>query len=61
MPELKMRVIRERYNPTQESEPVKITRKSRRDLNSKSKLNRRLDQALKETFSASDSMAIIIC
>jgi hypothetical protein len=56
-----MRVIRERYNPTQESEPVKITRKSRRDLNSKSKLNRRLDQALKETFSASDSMAIIIC
>jgi len=61
VPELKMRVIRERYNPTQESEPVKITRKSRRDLNSKSKLNRRLDQALKETFSASDSMAIIIC
>jgi len=61
VPELKMRVIRERYNPTQESEPVKITRKSRRDLNSKSKLDRRLDQALKETFSASDSMAIIIC
>jgi len=56
-----MRVIRERYNPTQESEPVKITRKSRRYLNSKSKLDRRLDQALKETFSASDSMAIIIC
>jgi len=61
VPELKMRVIRERYNPTQESEPVKITRKSRRYLNSKSKLDRRLDQALKETFSASDSMAIIIC
>ena len=44
-----------------ENEPVKITRKFRRDLNSKLDLDRRLDQALKETFSASDSMAIIIC
>jgi len=59
--ELKMRVIRERNNPTQEREPVTITRKSRRDLNSKLDLDRRLDQALKETFSASDSMAIFIC
>lgn len=61
MAELKMRVNRERYNSTQEREPMKITRKSRRDLNSKLDLDRRLDQALKETFPASDSMAIIIC
>lgn len=61
MPDLKIRVVRGRYNPMQEKEPVKITRKSRRDPNSKSDLDRRLDQALKETFPASDSMAIIIC
>lgn len=61
MAELKMRVTRERYNSTQEREPMKITRKSPRDLNSKLDLDRRLDQALKETFPASDSMAIIIC
>ena len=37
------------------------TRKALRDPNSKPELDRRLDQALKETFPASDLMAIMIC
>jgi hypothetical protein len=60
MAELKMRTIRDRCNPVRVSEPIDVNRKSFRDLNSKMELDRRLDQALKETFPASDSMAIII-
>ncbi len=61
MAEVKMRTMRDRHNPVRGSEPVKVTPKSLRDLNSKLELDRRLNQALKETFPASDSMAIIIC
>jgi hypothetical protein len=53
--------ICDQYNPVQESEPVEAKRASLRDQNSKSALDRRLDQALAETFPASDSIAIIIC
>jgi hypothetical protein len=56
-----MRAIRDQYSPVQESESVEVTLASLRDQNSKSELDRRLDQALAETFPASDSVAIIIC
>jgi hypothetical protein len=61
MAQLKMHAIRDQYNPVQESEPVDVTRTSLRHQNSKSELDRRLDQALGATFPASDSIAIIIC
>jgi hypothetical protein len=61
MGQLKMHAIRDQYNPVQESESVDVTRTSLRRQNSKSELDRRLDQALAATFPASDSIAIIIC
>jgi hypothetical protein len=61
MAELKTRPVRDRHSHAQESEPVEVTRASVRSLNSQWELDRRLDQALVETFPASDSIAIIIC
>jgi hypothetical protein len=61
MAELRMHTIRDQYNPVQKSEPVDLTGTSLRHQNSKSELDRRLDQALAATFPASDSIAIIIC
>ena len=59
MAKLKMRAPGDQHNPGRESDPVEVKRVSLR--NSKSELERRLNQALLETFPASDSMAIIIC
>jgi hypothetical protein len=61
MAELKLRAIHDQRHPARERPPVGTTRKGIRDPNSKLELDRRLDQALKETFPASDSMAIMIC
>jgi hypothetical protein len=59
MARLKTRGTRDQHSSVQESDPAELDRVSLR--NSNSKLERRLDQALLETFPASDSMAIIIC
>jgi len=47
--------------PPQQSESPRTTNASLRSENSKLELDRRLDQALAETFPASDSIAVIIC
>ena len=61
MTKLKMCPIGEQHNSVQRSDRVEEARSSLRDQNSKSQLDRRLDQALVETFPASDSIAIMIC
>ena len=49
----------DRHNPWRDND-VEVTRASARAQNTKSELDRRLDQALVETFPASDPIAIII-
>jgi hypothetical protein len=61
MVEWKKRRVHDQRNPLQESDPVEATRASVRNQNTKSELDRRLDQALLETFPASDSISIMIC
>jgi hypothetical protein len=61
MRELKMRRSSEPHSPAQGSNWDEVARTSRHDQNSKSELDRRLDQALVETFPASDSIAVMIC
>jgi hypothetical protein len=56
-----MRRSSEPHSPAQGSIWDEVTRTSRHDQNSKSELDRRLDQALVETFPASDSIAVMIC
>jgi hypothetical protein len=60
MAELKMPPMGERRNVVQDRGRVELTRVSLHNQNSKSELDRRLDQALVETFPASDSIAVII-
>jgi len=48
-------------NTVHKSERVEEVRTSVRGPNSAAELDRRLDQALKETFPASDPIAIFIC
>jgi hypothetical protein len=61
MVQWKKRAIHDQRNPLQESDRVEATRASVRDQNTKSELDRRLDQALLETLPASDSISIMIC
>jgi hypothetical protein len=48
------------YNAMQETEELEVTRAALRNQNSKAELDRRLDQALEETFPASDSISIFV-
>jgi hypothetical protein len=45
----------------EQSDSFRMRNASLRNDNSKSELDRRLEQALLETFPASDSIAVIIC
>jgi len=61
MLEWKRPAIDDLHNLVQQSDQAEVTRASIRNQNTESELDRRLDQALVETFPASDSIAIIIC
>ena len=60
MIEQNVRTIHEQHKPVTGNDQVVMTKPSRRDPNSKSALDRRLDLALVETFPASDSIAVMI-
>jgi hypothetical protein len=61
MAKLKMRGAHDQHSPARENDPAEVKRASLRHCNSKSESERRLNQALLETFPASDSIAIVIC
>jgi hypothetical protein len=60
MPDLAKRTDQERKNKSVRADDIYFHRDSTLDPNSNQMLDRRLDQALQETFPASDPIAIII-
>jgi hypothetical protein len=53
--------IHDQHSALREGDAVEATPASVRNQNTKSELERRLDQDLLETFPASDPIAIMIC
>lgn len=61
MPEYTTLTIHRRKVDSAWLDDIDSGRRSTRDANSPQELDRRLDQALEETFPASDPISIIIC